>query len=184
MAPEAVPAEDGIEAAPPELEPAASEPGRGTDKAHERWLRRSVRGEAPRAGDVFTNGGDPDVPIRSCGGRGAPPLAVRGDGGGGRRGAIPRGGAPAGPFRNASVAWLEVDLGGLEDEVPRRDIEVDIARFERSAASREEHPVFVLPADETGTAASSVEIPPLGGRSPSLPRANSRRWPPGRASPT
>ena len=98
------------------------------------------------------------------------------------------------PFREAelplvpsgmppSPGW-EVDLGGLEDEVPRRDIEVDIARFERSAASREAHPVFILPADEPGAAASSVEIPPLGEALPEPPRASSRRWPPGRASPT
>ena len=83
------------------------------------------------------------------------------------------------PFREAELPLIpsgtppsrdwEVDLGGLEDEVPRRDIEVDIAHFERSGRVPEERPVFDSSAGEAEMAPSSIEIPPLGGPLPEPP---------------
>lgn len=83
------------------------------------------------------------------------------------------------PFREAELPLIpsgtppspdwEVDLGGPEDEVPRRDVEADIARYERLASAREERPVFALPADEAEMAPSSVELPLLGGPLPEPP---------------
>jgi len=83
------------------------------------------------------------------------------------------------PFREAelplipsgappSPAW-EMDLGGPEDEVPRRDVEADIARYEKLASAREERPVSALSADEAEMVPSSVELPPAGGPLPELP---------------
>ncbi len=83
------------------------------------------------------------------------------------------------PFREAELPLMpsgpppspgfEVDLGGLEDEVPRRDVEVDIARYERLASGHEERPVFAPPVDETEAASTSVELPPAGGQLPESP---------------
>ncbi len=76
----------------------------------------------------------------------------------------PAGGAPPPP------AW-EVDLGGLEDDVPRRDVEVDLARYERSQRSAE-RPVFSSLVEEPGAAPTSVELPPVGGPLPETPASD------------
>ena len=63
----------------------------------------------------------------------------------------------------------EVDLGGLEEEIPRRDIEADIAEFERSGRVSAAMPAFApLPQGDAG-GATSVELPPHGGPLPEPP---------------
>ena len=67
----------------------------------------------------------------------------------------------------APVPAYEMDLGGLEEEVPHRDIEADIAAFERLGRVSEMAPVFnvaATPAEEIE--AVPVEIPPRGGPLP------------------
>ncbi len=80
---------------------------------------------------------------------------------------------PPEPFREAELPLLpagevqpsgwEVDLGGLEDDIPRRDVEADIEQYERRFRGSAERPVFSLPADELEGGATSVELPPRGG---------------------
>lgn len=86
---------------------------------------------------------------------------------------------PAEPFREAELPLIpaeaapshgwEVDLGGLEDEVPRRDVEADIAQYERSERAAGERPLFTLSADEPGGRATSVELPARGEPLPEPP---------------
>jgi CheY-like chemotaxis protein len=85
---------------------------------------------------------------------------------------------PPEPFREADVAIplselptappaaYEVDLGGLEEDVSRRDIEADIAEFERSGRVSLSMPAFLPPPGEPGIDAGPVELPPLGGPLP------------------
>ena len=89
--------------------------------------------------------------------------------------------APPEPFRDAEnplppaeaatapIRAYEVDLGALDEEVPRRDIVADIAEFERSGRVSATMPAFA-PVPEDGEAAStSVELPPPGGPLPEAP---------------
>ncbi|HUM02427.1 MAG TPA: response regulator [Thermoanaerobaculia bacterium] len=88
---------------------------------------------------------------------------------------------PSDPFREAEmpppavepttapVTAYEVDLGGLEEEVPRRDIEADIAEFERSGRVSSVRPAFVSGPGGVETGATSVELPPPGGPLPESP---------------
>ena len=85
---------------------------------------------------------------------------------------------PPEPFREAEVPpaeaasaeparGFEMDLGGLEEDVPRRDIEADIAEFERSGRVAGAAPAFeATPGEEEAAAPVSVELPPLGGPLP------------------
>jgi CheY-like chemotaxis protein len=85
------------------------------------------------------------------------------------------------PFREAELPLLpseappsparEADLGGPEDEVPRRDVEADIARYEMLTSARAELPVSAVPVDEAEMVPSSVEIPPAGGPLPERPES-------------
>jgi CheY-like chemotaxis protein len=86
--------------------------------------------------------------------------------------------APPEPFRDAEIplplagappvpaAVYEVDLGGLEEDVSRRDIEADIAEFERSGRVSSSVPAFSPVPAEPGTDVGSVELPPHGGPLP------------------
>lgn len=77
---------------------------------------------------------------------------------------------PPEPFREAlsgyaaSAQGYEVDLGGLEEDVSRRDVEADIAEFERSGRVSSSMPT--LSAATAGTEAGPVELPPYGGPLP------------------
>jgi CheY-like chemotaxis protein len=85
---------------------------------------------------------------------------------------------PPEPFREAEIplrlseppaapaAAYEVDLGGLEEDVSRRDIEVDIAEFERSGRVSSSVPAFSPVPAGAGFDTGPVEIPPPGGPLP------------------
>jgi hypothetical protein len=89
--------------------------------------------------------------------------------------------APPEPFREteiplppaeastAPVRAYEVDLGGLDEEVPRRDIVADIAEFERSGRVSATMPAFVPVPEDGEVASTSVELPPPGGPLPEAP---------------
>ena len=68
------------------------------------------------------------------------------------------------PVPPPPVQGYEMDMGGLEDEPPRGDIEADIAAFERSggASSRENVRSFASEAEEAEVESESVEVPPVG----------------------
>ena len=68
------------------------------------------------------------------------------------------------PVPPPPVAGYEMDMGGLEDEPPRGDIEADIAAFERSggAGSRRDVGGFASEAEEAEVGSESVEVPPVG----------------------
>ncbi len=75
-------------------------------------------------------------------------------------------GAPLPDSPRAAPAAYEVDLGGLEDEVARRDIEADIAAFERSGRVSSSPSAFSVTAAEEGADTGPVELPPHGGPLP------------------
>lgn len=66
----------------------------------------------------------------------------------------------------APAAVYEVDLGGLEEDVSRRDIEADIAEFERSGRVLSSVPAFSPVPEGPGVDAGPVELPPHGGPLP------------------
>jgi CheY-like chemotaxis protein len=72
----------------------------------------------------------------------------------------------------APVRAYEVDLGGLEEDVPRRDIEADIAEFERSGRVSGAMPAFLPPPVGDEGPATSVELPPHGGPLPEPPASD------------
>ena len=65
-----------------------------------------------------------------------------------------------------SASAYEVDLGGLEEDVARRDIEADIAEFERSGRVSSTVPAFSTAPAEPGADTGPVELPPHGGPLP------------------
>jgi CheY-like chemotaxis protein len=84
---------------------------------------------------------------------------------------------PPEPFRDAGTPLdigdapapaptYEVDLGGLEEDMARRDIEADIAEFERSGRVSGASPAFGTASAEAEADTGSVELPPHGGPLP------------------
>jgi CheY-like chemotaxis protein len=75
-------------------------------------------------------------------------------------------GAPLPASGVAAPPAYEVDLGGLEEDVARRDIEADIAEFERSGRVSGSVPAFSPVPAEEGADTGPVELPPQGGPLP------------------
>lgn len=170
QAPERVPAAAAFEAAPPEMEIEPLKPELGEDTSPTKVTRVAPALEEPPGPEALESTLAVSLSAPPASEPAPPPPAPPVE---------PTAEIIAEPFREAELPLIpsgapppgdwEVDLGGLEDEVPRRDVEADIARYERLAGAQKEGPLFTLPVDEAGMAPTSVELPAPGGPLPEHP---------------